>query len=144
LTPSPLSLPLPPTLFTPSPPTEAASSKKRKESSKKGQKKTLQTPTPSTPSKHTPKEPPKDLSTAILTSSTTKNTLVVVEAPNAVGHTVVGLSEATMENLEIFEGDSVQLKGKRGKTTVATVVQEEHGGEGITLTTDAMKNAGVR
>eukprot|EP00520_Triparma_pacifica_P006446 CAMPEP_0118644108 /NCGR_PEP_ID=MMETSP0785-20121206/6756_1 /TAXON_ID=91992 /ORGANISM="Bolidomonas pacifica, Strain CCMP 1866" /LENGTH=841 /DNA_ID=CAMNT_0006535831 /DNA_START=108 /DNA_END=2629 /DNA_ORIENTATION=- len=100
----------------------------------------------------------QDYSTAILSSSSTKNTLRVVSSPpgSDVGHNVVGLSEEAMEALEVFEGDVVLLKGKRGKSTVGTVAAVEQdetasGGEGvlaglpgISLNADAMKNAGVR
>jgi len=104
-------------------------------------------------------EPSDDFSTAILSSSNSKNTLRVVGGDDSVGHNVVGLAEEAMEKLEVFEGDVVHLKGKRGKSTVATVAavdQSEVDGTAvgsdsvlaglpaISMSVDAMKNAGVR
>lgn len=73
------------------------------------------------------------------------------------GHTVVGMTESSMESLGLFDGDTVSIKGKRGKKTMGTVamisdtdvsaldatVLKSEGGA-IGLTRDAMKNAGVR
>ena len=78
------------------------------------------------------------------------------------GHTVVGMTESAMERMGIFDGDTVSIKGKRGRKTVATVAMipdtdisaldssvlkasedgKHHGAIGMTR--DAMKNAGVR
>jgi len=78
------------------------------------------------------------------------------------GHTVVGMTESAMESMGIFDGDTVSVKGKRGRKTVATVAMipdtdvsaldasvtkssedgSYHGAIGMTQ--DAMKNAGVR
>ena len=38
---------------------------------------------------------------------------------------VVCLSQAKMEELELFKGDTVLLKGKKGKTTVCIVLIDE-------------------
>ena len=77
------------------------------------------------------------------------------------GHTVVAMTETAMENLGLFDGDTVSIKGKRGRKTMATVAMimdgdasalgsgkvdtsDEGSGGAIGLTQDAMKNAGVR
>ncbi len=97
-----------------------------------------------------------DFSQAILKGSSSTNTMQVYhvseEASN--GHTVVGMTEKSMEALGIFDGDTVSVKGKRGKKTVVTVavVSESDasslGGAsdmgGIGMSTDTMKNVGVR
>ena len=74
---------------------------------------------------------------------------------------MVGMTEEALDALQIFEGDVVMLKGKRGKSTVATVtivdsLESDSGsktvGESsvldglhlISMSSDAMKNAGVR
>jgi len=98
---------------------------------------------------------PVDLSTAILKTATGRNTMTVypVLGDATDGHTVVGMTEASMEELQLFEGDTVSIKGKRGKKTVATVAMVSEsdasslgssGTSGIGMSTDAMKNAGVR
>ncbi|GMH63316.1 hypothetical protein TrRE_jg1957, partial [Triparma retinervis] len=54
-----------------------------------------------------------------------------------------------MEKLDIFEGDTVLIKGKRGKSTIATIAMLDNNDNdnkdvvGIHMTEDAMKNAGV-
>jgi transitional endoplasmic reticulum ATPase len=72
------------------------------------------------------------------------------------GHSVVGISEAALEEMGLFEGDTVSIKGKRGKKTVASVaivsdsdVSALADGSGkplgrIGMSLDAMKNTGVR
>lgn len=82
------------------------------------------------------------------------------------GHSVVGLTETAMDELGVFDGDTVAIKGKRGKSTVATVAAvsdsdasllsgvkssgktSKDGGDGtmlsIGMSSDAMKNSGVR
>ncbi|KAL7547764.1 hypothetical protein ACHAWF_011044 [Thalassiosira exigua] len=73
------------------------------------------------------------------------------------------MTESAMERLGIFDGDSVSIRGKRGRKTVATVamvddtdvaaldgaVGKAEGEEGefhgaVGMTRDAMRNAGVR
>jgi transitional endoplasmic reticulum ATPase len=86
---------------------------------------------------------------------------------NDEGHSVVGMSEAALEEMGLFEGDTVHIKGKRGKKTIASVaaiVSAEHPHDAssssttttttttsktitlgrIEMSADAMKNAGVR
>mmetsp|Transcript_25500 Transcript_25500/g.30227 ORF Transcript_25500/g.30227 Transcript_25500/m.30227 type:complete len:796 (-) Transcript_25500:112-2499(-) len=52
------------------------------------------------------------------------NRLIVDEATND-DNSVVCLSAAKMEELELFKGDTVLLKGKKGKTTVCIVLIDE-------------------
>lgn len=72
------------------------------------------------------------------------------------GHSVVGMTESAMLSLGVFDGDTVFVKGKRGKKTVATVAMvsdsdaaslssmDDASSLSIGMTSDAMKNAGVR
>lgn len=72
------------------------------------------------------------------------------------GHSVVGMTESAMLALGVFDGDTVFVKGKRGKKTVATVAMvsdsdaaslssmDDSASLSIGMTSDAMKNAGVR
>lgn len=52
------------------------------------------------------------------------NRLVVDEATND-DNSVVALSEAKMSELELFRGDTVLLKGKRGHETVCIVLSDD-------------------
>lgn len=104
-----------------------------------------------------------DLSEAILNSSKSKNTMKVYQySEEDSGHSVVGMTENAMTSLGVFDGDTVLIKGKRGKKTVATVAMVSDsdaaslsssttasgsvldGGFTVGMTPDAMKNAGVR
>lgn len=106
----------------------------------------------------------EDLSEAILGGSKSKNTMKVYlysDNENS-GHSVVGMTETAMAELSIFDGDTIYIKGKRGKKTtgtVATVSDTDAASLSATasastsvldgcltlgMTTDAMKNAGVR
>lgn len=107
-------------------------------------------------------EPVVDLSTAILQSSSVKNSLQVYLFSEDSGHTVVAMSPSSMESMGIFDGDTVSIRGKRGKKTVATVSAISESDEGtlassssgsnedgerssfIGMSSDAMHNAGVR
>jgi transitional endoplasmic reticulum ATPase len=72
------------------------------------------------------------------------------------GHSVVGMTAQALEELGLFEGDTISIKGKRGKKTMASVAMIDSAdvsilkdGSGkplfaIGMTTDAMKNAAVR
>lgn len=104
----------------------------------------------------------KDNSKAILNLAKGKNSMQVFLYDAEDGHTVVGMTESAMEDMGIFDGDTVSIKGKRGKKTVATVAMipdsdvsaldasasksTEDGtySGAIGMTKDAMKNAGVR
>lgn len=52
------------------------------------------------------------------------NRLVVDEATND-DNSVISLSNAKMEELQLFRGDSVSIKGKRGKETVCIVLSDD-------------------
>jgi transitional endoplasmic reticulum ATPase len=104
----------------------------------------------------------KDNSKAILNVAKGRNSMHVFLYDAEDGHTVVGMTESAMEDMGIFDGDTVAIKGKRGKKTVATVamipdtdvsaldasvVKATKDGTycgAIGMTHDAMKNAGVR
>ena len=75
------------------------------------------------------------------------------------GHSVVSMTESSMMQLGLFDGDTVNIKGKRGKKTIATVAMVadsdlaslNSSGQSVLddchtigMTADAMKNAGVR
>ena len=51
---------------------------------------------------------------AIMEQGKTKNTLTVIQTPPSAqgGHNIIGLTPSAMESLELFEGDTVLLKGK--------------------------------
>mmetsp|Transcript_16026 Transcript_16026/g.30244 ORF Transcript_16026/g.30244 Transcript_16026/m.30244 type:complete len:934 (-) Transcript_16026:45-2846(-) len=119
--------------------------------------------TPDATSKAASKEtsvPNVDLSEAILAASQSKNTMKVYSySEEDSGHSVVGMTESAMLSLGVFDGDTVFIKGKRGRRTVATVAMVEDsdaaslasvgttGGDKshtIGMTSNAMKNAGVR
>lgn len=96
-----------------------------------------------------------DFSQAILKGSSSTNSMEVYQLAEEAsdGHTVVGMTEKAMEGLGIFDGDTVSIKGKRGKKTVVTVAMISEsdvsvlGGDnksGIGMSSDSMKNVGVR
>lgn len=96
-----------------------------------------------------------DLSMAILGGSSGRNAMQVFSYSTDEGHSVVGITEAAMEKMGLFEGDIVSIKGKRGKRTMASVVILDEAdvtslSDGsaetvaIGMSTDAMRNAGVR
>merc|ERR1711878_133800 len=65
-----------------------------------------------------------DLATAILKKKERPNRLIVDEAAND-DNSVVALSQAKMDELELFRGDSVLLKGKKRKETVCIVLSDD-------------------
>lgn len=64
-------------------------------------------------------------SSSSISSTTTipliKNSLSVFLHDTNDGHTVVGMTESAMEYLALFDGDTVTIRGKRGRRTMATV-----------------------
>ena len=62
-----------------------------------------------------------DLATAILRTKSKPNRLLVEEAVND-DNSVVALSQEKMDELQLFRGDTVLLKGKRRKETVCVCV----------------------
>ncbi|XP_059096932.1 transitional endoplasmic reticulum ATPase-like isoform X1 [Tigriopus californicus] len=65
-----------------------------------------------------------DLSTAILKRKDRPNRLIVEDATTD-DNTVVGLSQKKMDELNLFRGDTVLLKGKKRKETACIVLQDE-------------------
>jgi len=66
----------------------------------------------------------EDLAEAILKKKDKPNRLIVEEAPSD-DNSVVALSQAKMDALDIFRGDTVLLKGKRRRETVCIVLSDE-------------------
>lgn len=64
------------------------------------------------------------MATAILKTKDRPNRLLVEEATND-DNSVVSLSQAKMDELHLFRGDTVLLKGKRRKETVCIVLSDE-------------------
>lgn len=67
----------------------------------------------------------EDLATAILKRKDRPNRLLVEEALND-DNSVVALSQAKMDELQLFRGDTVLLKGRRRKETVCIVLSDEN------------------
>ncbi len=66
----------------------------------------------------------KDINTAIMDKKKAPNRLIVDEAVND-DNSVVNLSKSKMDELELFQGDNIFLKGKKGKETVCIVLVDE-------------------
>ncbi|XP_029141180.1 transitional endoplasmic reticulum ATPase [Protobothrops mucrosquamatus] len=66
----------------------------------------------------------EDYSTAILRQKHRPNRLVVDEAANE-DNSIVSLSQAKMEELHLFRGDTVLMKGKKRRETVCIVLTDE-------------------
>lgn len=66
----------------------------------------------------------EDLATAILKQKSKPNRLLVDDAVND-DNSIVCLSQAKMDELQLFRGDTVLLKGKRRKETVCIVLSDE-------------------
>lgn len=72
------------------------------------------------------KKPNNDeLATAILRNKSKPNRLIVEEAGEHDDNSVVSLSQAKMDELELFRGDSVLIKGPKRRETVCIVLIEE-------------------
>lgn len=67
----------------------------------------------------------EDLATAILKEKKKPNRLVVEDAVND-DNSVVALSQAKMDELQLFRGDTVLLKGKKRKQTVCIVLSDDN------------------
>jgi len=65
-----------------------------------------------------------DLSTAILQQKMKPNRLIVEEAIQD-DNSVVTLSQAKMDELQLFRGDTILIKGKKRKETVCIVLSED-------------------
>jgi len=66
----------------------------------------------------------KEINTAIMDKKKAPNRLVVDDATND-DNSVVTLSVAKMEELNLFRGDTVLLKGKKGKDTVCICLSDD-------------------
>lgn len=107
------------------------------------------------PEAATKDDKPADLSMAILGGSKDRNSMQVFSYSSDEGHTVVGLTASAMDEMGLFEGDTVSIKGKRGKKTMASVAILDESditaladgtseSSAIGMSVDAMRNAGVR
>lgn len=66
----------------------------------------------------------EELATAILKQKAKPNRLIVEEALQD-DNTVVSLSQAKMDELQLFRGDTVLIKGKRRKETVCIALSDD-------------------
>ena len=65
-----------------------------------------------------------EINTAIMDKKKSPNRLVVDDTQND-DNSVVNISPAKMEELKLFKGDTVLLKGKKGRDTVCIVLVDE-------------------
>jgi transitional endoplasmic reticulum ATPase len=65
-----------------------------------------------------------DINTSIMDKKKAPNRLIVDDATND-DNSVVCLSAAKMEELQLFRGDTVLLKGKKGKDTICIVLSND-------------------
>ncbi|XP_028413042.1 transitional endoplasmic reticulum ATPase [Dendronephthya gigantea] len=72
----------------------------------------------------TPQEKQEELATAILKQKAKPNRLIVDEAVND-DNSVVTLSQAKMDELQLFRGDTVLVKGKKRQDTVCIVLSDD-------------------
>lgn len=66
-----------------------------------------------------------ELATAILKDKSKPNRLIVDDATTD-DNSVVSISQDKMDELQLFRGDTVLLKGKRRKETVCIVLSDEN------------------
>jgi transitional endoplasmic reticulum ATPase len=86
----------------------------------------------------------KDASLAILERKKSPNRLVVDEASNE-DNSVVALHPKKMEELQLFRGDTVLIKGKKRKDTVCIVLADDTCDEGkIRMNKVVRKNLRIR
>ncbi|XP_003737268.1 transitional endoplasmic reticulum ATPase [Galendromus occidentalis] len=71
-----------------------------------------------------PKSNPDDIATAILKPKDKPNRLLVDEAVTD-DNSVIHLSQAKMDELNLFRGDTVLLKGRKRRETVAIVISDD-------------------
>jgi len=69
-------------------------------------------------------EQKKDFSTAIMDRKKAPNKLTVEDAKND-DNSIVEMTQAKMDELKIFKGDTVLLKGKKRKDTVCIALVAE-------------------
>lgn len=70
------------------------------------------------------KKPKGDVSTAIMDKKKSPNRLIIDDATND-DNSVVALSPAKMEELQLFRGDTVLIKGRKRRDTVCIVLADE-------------------
>ena len=70
-------------------------------------------------------EPKKEMNTSIMDKKKAPNRLIVDESTND-DNSVVNLSRAKMDELQLFQGDNIFLKGKKGKETICIVLADEN------------------
>jgi transitional endoplasmic reticulum ATPase len=70
------------------------------------------------------KKPKVDIATAIMDKKKAPNRLIVDDATND-DNSVVSLSPAKMEELQLFRGDTVLIKGRKRRDTVCIVLADE-------------------
>eukprot|EP00934_Nitzschia_sp_Nitz4_P005822 Nitzschia sp. Nitz4//scaffold113_size70149//31866//34611//NITZ4_005949-RA/size70149-augustus-gene-0.83-mRNA-1//1//CDS//3329533338//5812//frame0 len=96
-----------------------------------------------------------DLSVAILEGSSSRQSMQVFTHSSEEGHTIVGLSEEAMDEMGLFEGDTISIKGKRGRQTIGSVAVLDQSdmdalsdgsseAQPVGMSRDMMRNAGVR
>ena len=73
-----------------------------------------------------PTEEKKDFSTAILNKKKAPHKLVVEDATKD-DNSIVMITPAKMEELKIFRGDTVMLKGKKRKDTICLALNPDDG-----------------
>merc|ERR1711892_281978 len=73
---------------------------------------------------HTNMSGENDLSTAILQEKSRPNRLVVDDSVSD-DNSVVSLSQEKMDELQLFRGDTIMIKGKKRKDTVAIVMSDD-------------------
>ena len=96
------------------------------------------------PAKAGDKPKGKDASLAILERKKSPNRLVVDEASNE-DNSVVALHPKKMEELQLFRGDTVLIKGKKRKDTVCIVLADDTCDEGkIRMNKVVRKNLRIR
>jgi len=66
----------------------------------------------------------KEINTGIMDKKKAPNRLIVDDATND-DNSVVSLSQAKMDELQLFRGDTILLKGKKGKDTVCIVLSDD-------------------
>lgn len=69
-------------------------------------------------------DPSHDPATAILRRKAAPNKLMVDDATND-DNSVITLSNATMESLQLFRGDTVLVKGKKRRDTILIVLADD-------------------
>jgi len=85
-----------------------------------------------------------DVKVAATTKKRSPNRLIVDEATNDE-NSCVSISPAKMEELQLFRGDTVLLKGKKGKDTVCIVLADETcDGSSVRMNKVVRKNLRVR